>query len=143
MIVQKTSDLYWPSDPQLDALRAIYGEAQACFFVSEHNRQLTESKSASRCLTRPSSAILPSCRGSLATIGRMTAKACTWTCVGRMQILEKGQDLLLRVLARDRWRKRPLSLTFYGASPNRATLVRIATRTAVEAASADVSAART
>ena len=36
-----------------------------------------------------------------------------------MYPMEKGQDLLLRVLARDKWRNRPLTVTFYGDGPNR------------------------
>ena len=43
-------------------------------------------------------------------------------CIGRLWVVEKGQDLLIRVLARDKWRQRPLSVTFVGAGPHRAAL---------------------
>jgi glycosyltransferase involved in cell wall biosynthesis len=119
VIVQKASDLYWPSDPQLDALRAIYGQARACFFVSEHNRQLTEEQlgmALPHATVVRNPALVPWERRS---DWPDAGKGLRLACVGRMQSMEKGQDLLLRVLARDKWRKRPLSVTFYGAGPNR------------------------
>jgi glycosyltransferase involved in cell wall biosynthesis len=119
VIVQKASDLYWPSDPQLDAMRAIYGEARACFFVSEHNRQLTQEQlgmALPHASVVRNPALVPWERRS---IWPNLGDGLRLACVGRMQIMEKGQDLLLRVLARDKWRKRPLSVTFYGAGPNR------------------------
>jgi len=39
--------------------------------------------------------------------------------VGRLYPKEKGQDILLRVLASDKWRSRPVSLTFYGGGEQR------------------------
>ena len=35
-------------------------------------------------------------------------------CVGRVDPREKGQDLILRVLARERWRGRPVTVSFFG-----------------------------
>jgi glycosyltransferase involved in cell wall biosynthesis len=35
-------------------------------------------------------------------------------CVGRIDPKEKGQDLVLRVLARERWRERPVDVSFFG-----------------------------
>jgi glycosyltransferase involved in cell wall biosynthesis len=125
VIVQKASDLYWPNDPQLDALRAIYGQARACFFVSEHNRQLTEAQlgiALPHATVVRNPALVPWERRS---DWPNDGEGLRLACVGRMQIMEKGQDLLLRVLARERWRNRPLSVTFYGAGPNRDGLERM------------------
>ena len=35
-------------------------------------------------------------------------------CVARMDAAAKGQDLLLRILARPQWRERPIELNFFG-----------------------------
>ena len=40
-------------------------------------------------------------------------------CIGRLYPMEKGQDLLLRVLARDKWRNRAISVTFFGTGQQR------------------------
>ena len=38
-------------------------------------------------------------------------------CVARMWPLEKAQDVLLAVLAREKWRSRPVEVNFYGEGP--------------------------
>ena len=43
-------------------------------------------------------------------------------CIGRLWVVEKGQDLLIRVLARDKWRQRRLSVTIVGVGTHRAAL---------------------
>src|SRR5437660_2890227 len=47
-------------------------------------------------------------------------------CVARLLPAEKGQDVLLRVLARDAWRARPISVTFFGDGPHRDGLAAMA-----------------
>src|SRR5213075_342074 len=42
IVSHKASELYWPADWQQKTIAAVYGAARACFFVSEHNRRLTE-----------------------------------------------------------------------------------------------------
>ena len=46
------------------------------------------------------------------------ARGLRLACVGRLFPREKGQDIVLRVLARERWRERPVSLTFFGSGPH-------------------------
>src|SRR5436305_8371942 len=42
IVSHKASELYWPADWQQKSIAAVYRSARACFFVSEHNRRLTE-----------------------------------------------------------------------------------------------------
>jgi len=42
LVVQKATEIYWPSDPLLPRVRQVYRSALKVFFVSEHNRRLTE-----------------------------------------------------------------------------------------------------
>src|SRR5256886_2950920 len=42
IVSHKASELYWPADWQQETIAAVYRAARACFFVSEHNRRLTE-----------------------------------------------------------------------------------------------------
>lgn len=126
LVSHKASELYWPPDWQMKTIAAVYRAARACFFVSEHNRRLTEEQ-----LGFP----LPH-----ATVVRNPflvpwEPRTDWpdddhqlrlACIGRLHPKEKGQDLLLRVLARPRWRERPLSVTFHGDGLQRASLERMA-----------------
>lgn len=126
IVSHKASELYWPADWQQKTIAAVYRAARACFFVSEHSRRLTEEQ-----LGFP----LP-----LAEVVRNPflvpwEPRTDWpddlhewrlACIGRLHPKEKGQDLLLRVLARRHWRDRPLSVTFYGDGLQRASLERMA-----------------
>ena len=119
LISHKATDLYWPPDTQRDRLQAVYREARACLFVSEHTRRLTEEQLNLRL---PQSSIV---RNPFLVPWEprndWPDERDGWrlACIGRMNLMEKGQDLLLRVLARDKWRNRPLTVTFYGDGPNR------------------------
>src|SRR5436190_19129826 len=42
IVSHKASELYWPADWQQQTIAAVYRSARACFFVSKHNRRLTE-----------------------------------------------------------------------------------------------------
>ncbi len=53
-------------------------------------------------------------------------------CVARLETGEKGQDILLHVLARQRWRNRNLSVSFFGAGQNGEALRDLARRLALK-----------
>jgi glycosyltransferase involved in cell wall biosynthesis len=104
----------------------MYTDARAAFFVSEHNRRLTEQQLGCE---------LPHARVVRNPFLVPWEPRNDWpdesdgirlACIGRMYPMEKGQDLLLRVLARERWRARPLSVTFYGDGPQREGLEQMA-----------------
>jgi hypothetical protein len=48
-----------------------------------------------------------------------TAPEALMACVGRLQVGDKGQHLLLAALAEEPWRSRPYRLTLYGEGPDR------------------------
>jgi glycosyltransferase involved in cell wall biosynthesis len=126
IVSQKASELYWPADWQLKTIANVYRAARACFFVSEHNRHLTEEQLG---FPLPHAAVV---RNPFLVSWKprtdWPADGGEWrlACVARLHPKEKGQDLLLRVLARRRWRDRPLSVTFYGDGLQRASLERMA-----------------
>src|SRR5436190_1986192 len=126
IVSHKASELYWPADSQQKTIAAVYRSAQACFFVSEHNRRLTEEQLG---FPPPHAAVV---RNPFLVPWEPRAdwpddrSELRLACIGRLHPKEKGQDLLLRVLARRRWRERPLSVTFYGDGLQRASLERMA-----------------
>lgn len=127
MISQKATDLYWPIDSRRAYIAGVIRAARHLFFVSEHNVRLTEEQFGMK-LDR-------------ATVVRNPFKVdydrrppwpgtdlgYRFACVGRLFPKEKGQDLVLRVLARDKWRRRPVSLTFFGHGEQRRGLEEMAT----------------
>lgn len=125
IVSHKASELYWPADWQQKTIAAVYRAARVCFFVSEHSRRLTEEQLG---FALPHAEIVRN--PFLVPWEQRTDwpddRELRLACVGRLHPKEKGQDLLLRVLARRRWRDRPLSVTFYGDGLQRDSLERMA-----------------
>ncbi len=126
IVSHKASELYWPADRQQKTIAAVYRAARACFFVSEHSRRLTEEQLG---FPLPRAAVVRNpflVSWEPRTDWPDDRSELRLACVGRLHPKEKGQDLLLRVLARRRWRERPLSVTFYGDGLQRTSLERMA-----------------
>jgi len=126
IVSHKASELYWPADWQQKTIAAVYRAARAIFFVSEHNRGLTEEQLG---FPLPHAAVVRNpflVPWEPRTDWPDDGHGWRLACIGRLHPKEKGQDLLLRVLARRRWRDRPLSVTFYGDGLQRASLERMA-----------------
>jgi glycosyltransferase involved in cell wall biosynthesis len=125
VIAHKATEQRAPRDADQPAMRRLYADALAAFFVADHNRRLTEEQIG---VSLPRAAIVrnpfavPYAPRSDWPAGEQMRLAC----VGRLLASEKGQDLLLRVLARDQWRARPLSVAFFGDGPDRDALVALA-----------------
>lgn len=108
-----------PSDEKLPRLRALYAGAQSCCFVSEHNRRLTEQQLG---MALPQATVVRNpflVPWTPRTDWPDDGAGLRLACIGRLFTMEKGQDLLLRVMARDKWRNRPLFVTIYGKGANR------------------------
>jgi glycosyltransferase involved in cell wall biosynthesis len=118
IISQKAIDYLWPSDKDRIVMRAAFQAASRCYFVSRHNLQLTECQigetlANAELVHNPflvSGAPLP--------WPRTEDSRVKLACVARLETGEKGQDILLQVLARPRWRDRNVSVSFFGAGHN-------------------------
>jgi glycosyltransferase involved in cell wall biosynthesis len=121
IISHKAVDFYWPDYRDRDYMTLVWKKALQCFFVSRHNLRLTEqqfgfSLSNSQVVINPMKVSLTPVKYPSTSDGFRLA------CVGRLFLLDKGQDILLRILALDKWRKRPLEVTFIGAGVDYAGL---------------------
>lgn len=118
LVCQKASEMQWPVDGLRDLIRRCYRDATAVFFVSEHNRRTVE---------RQLSMDLPHAEVVRNPFMVPAEAALPWpaahdgvlrlACVGRLWPVEKAQDVLLNVLARDCWRQRPVEVSFFGEGP--------------------------
>lgn len=128
IIAQKASETYWPMDFFRPTYRAAYANARRAVFVSHHNLRVTEDQLA----VRLANAIVLS---NPVAFGREEGPL-PWpsaddgvvrlACAGRLFPSEKGQDVLLRALARERWRSRPITLTLLGTGVAREGLEELA-----------------
>jgi glycosyltransferase involved in cell wall biosynthesis len=114
IVCQKAVDFYWPNSTDRDYMTRALLHARKCFFVSKHNYRLTEEQFGVRLpngevvfnpvkLPRHGIPYPPADRGY------------KLACVARLFLLDKGQDILLRILAEDKWKDRPVKVSFIGS----------------------------
>lgn len=128
LLSQKASDLYWPPDMLHDAVRDFIQKARHMFFVSHHNHHLLEEQIGMK-VERASVVRNPFLVDYAAPQPWPEGEPdgpVRLACVGRFYAMEKGQDILLRVLARPKWRARNLTVDLYGAGVNRIGMERMA-----------------
>lgn len=118
LISQKASDLYWPPDGIRDAFQAAYRHAAGALFVSRHNQVLTEEQlgfrlANSHVVRNPFNA-----DWTQTTPWPDGGGTLRLACLARLDAREKGQDLILRVLAMPKWRKRNLIVRMHGSGHN-------------------------
>lgn len=115
MICQKASDQNWPPDNLRGIVRHAYNGAIRSFFVSEHNLKLTQEQIGADLVNAEvvRNPYLTQISGPV-EFPLSADGVYRLACVGRLFVAEKGQDILLRVLAMDKWRNRPIHVSFFG-----------------------------
>jgi glycosyltransferase involved in cell wall biosynthesis len=102
----------WLEGDQVPRFRRGYRTAERCFFVSEENRAIAE---ANLAVPLDQAAVVSNPLPEHLTPVAWPDASDPWrlACMGRLGI-QKGQDVILRVLRRRKWRRRPLTVSFYG-----------------------------
>jgi len=129
LVSHKAADHFWPPDKSRRYRREVFAGAVRCFFVSEHNRRLTEEQNG-MTLTNAEvvrNPYLVTADGPLPWPGS-EMECLRLACVARLYLLDKGQDILLRVLAGEKWKGRKLHVSFYGSGVNGEALADLAAR---------------
>jgi len=132
VIAHSVSPWLWPQDEIAEQLLRGYQGAKRCFFVSGKSKELFEDQvgeelTNARVVRNPFKVPYdvnlpwPDC-------------ALGWrlACLGLLEPTTKGQDLLLRVLGKDKWRQRPIKVSLYGGGPCEGTLRRMHKRLGLE-----------
>ncbi len=131
IISQKATDYLWPSDKDRAMMRSAFQAALRSYFVSQHNLQLTECQ-IGETLTNAEIVHNPFLVSGNALPWPDAQGQMKLACVARLETGEKGQDILLQVLARQPWRYRNLLVSFFGAGHNGEALRGLATRLALK-----------
>jgi glycosyltransferase involved in cell wall biosynthesis len=93
--------------------RRVFEAAEACFFVSAENREIAE---ANVGVSLPHASVVdnPLWKPDAPLPWPSSEENWRLACVGRLHFRQKAQDVILRVLRREKWRSRPLQMRFYG-----------------------------
>jgi glycosyltransferase involved in cell wall biosynthesis len=122
IVLQAAAECIWPPDSVTAQLAIAYERAAARFFVSHGNLRLLRAILAtplhnSKVVRNPFNVSYDA-----APPWPDESDGFRLACVGRLHPLSKGQDILLAVLASEKWKQRPLHVSLYGMGPNRAGL---------------------
>ncbi|WP_316812024.1 glycosyltransferase [Pedobacter heparinus] len=113
IIAQKAVDFYWPNPDARTFMKETLLNAEMCFFVSNHNKKLTEEQFGMHL--KNSKVIFNPVKTSVNPLPfPSAANGYHLACVARLFIIDKGQDILLRIMAKDKWKQRNLSVSFIG-----------------------------
>ena len=118
IISQKATDYLWPLDKDRSVMRFAFRAALRCYFVSQHNRHLTECQIGETLMNAEIVCNPFLVSGNPLPWPDNGDHSIKLACVARLETGEKGQDILLHVLARQPWRNRNLSVSFFGAGHN-------------------------
>ena len=97
IICQKAAEMYWPTDRYLADLKDVYRDARFVWFVSEHNRRLTEEQLGQPL---PQAAVVrnPFLVPWQERTDWPAGEGLRLACVGRLFPREKGQDIVFASL---------------------------------------------
>ncbi|MEZ0542521.1 glycosyltransferase [Fibrella arboris] len=125
LIAQKAVNFFFPQDADRRKIKEAYRAARHCFFVSQHNLALTRQQLS---LPLPNASVVANPvhislqQTAPIPMPPVQEELYRLACVARLDVLDKGQDLLLDVLQQPKWRSRAIHLTFFGAGPHQKAL---------------------
>jgi glycosyltransferase involved in cell wall biosynthesis len=121
VISQKAVDFYWPhKDDRAFMLEALL-KAKKSYFVSHHNLRLTEEQFGKKL---PNGQVIfnpVKLSGNIVPYPKSKVPY-KMACLGRLFLLDKGQDVLLRIMSEQKWRDRPVMISFVGKGTDEAAL---------------------
>lgn len=132
LLLQAAAESLWPNDTNAQRLIGLYEKSRRWFFVSEGNRQLLETQLG---IALPKAEVVRnpfSVRRDVSLPWPSQEDGIRLACVGRLDPDAKGQDLLMHVLASERWRSRPLTVSLFGKGDKKEGLSRLMRRLQIE-----------
>ena len=117
IISHKAVEFYWPPQGERSYMINVYKQARMCYFVSEHNKNLTEEQFGFRFknaeIIRNPMKIKP-----IPIPYPSTEQGFKLLMIGRLFVIDKGHDILFRILTKEKWKKRKLHLSIVGTGPD-------------------------
>lgn len=126
LIVQNAAEYHWPNDAELELAVPGFLRARRSYFVSGANRMLTEKQLG---ITLPNAELIRNpfnCRYDADPHWPTDDGRLRLACVARLDPASKGQDLILELLAQEKWRQRSIALSLYGSGRNDRSLRKLA-----------------
>ncbi|RNL52535.1 glycosyltransferase family 4 protein [Pedobacter jejuensis] len=113
IISQKAVDFYWPQKNDRHGMLKTLLNAKKTFFVSKHNLRLTEEQFGHRL---PNAEVIfnpVKLSGNIIPYPESNT-VFKFVCLGRLFLLDKGQDIIIRILSEQKWKERSVQVSFIG-----------------------------
>ena len=129
VIAQSAVVYWWPDDDTSERLAEAYEKASGSYFVSQaileiSRHQFGSSLSHAKVVRNPFNVPYDACPPwPVSADGELA-----FACVGRLDVISKGHDVLLQVLGLPHWRERKVRLSLFGEGPHKRCLRRMAQR---------------
>jgi glycosyltransferase involved in cell wall biosynthesis len=124
IISHKAIDIFWPYEGDREVYSKVWQKSRANFFVSDINHQITSEQFGM---------MIPNAQRAYNPIKRYEQRLkfpdfdlIKFACIGRLYLLDKGQDLLLRILSKPIWRQRNFKVSIIGTGPDETALKELA-----------------
>ena len=122
IVMQAAAEAWWPSDVRVEKGFYVLDHASAIYFVSEGNRRLTKKQYLREC-SRTEVVRNPfNVEYHVNLPWPEVREDWKLAFVGRLEPEAKGCDLLLDVLGASKWKSRNITVSFYGAGRNAASV---------------------
>ena len=112
--VQCASSFFFIHSDQLEKYRKWYQGAAKVLFVSDENQQKLENNLAVKLQNAEIVANPFNVNHTAAPAWPADDSVFNIACVGRIHFQSKGQDLVVDVMKQQKWKDRPIQITFYG-----------------------------
>ncbi len=112
--VQCASSFFFIHSDNLTNYRRWYQGARKVYFVSDENQQKLQNNIACALSNAEIVANPFNVDYTASPTWPQTNDTFRLACVGRIHFQSKGQDLIVDVMKQQKWRSRPLEITFYG-----------------------------
>ena len=132
LVVHAHHEAWWPMDSWVVDLRNGLEIAESVYFVSNANRRLMELQCGMELVNAELVCNPWNVAHEFDLPDPNMEGPIRLACVGRLDPMAKGQDLVLQVMAMRKWRHRPLEVSFYGTGPYLQSLERMAKMCAAE-----------
>jgi glycosyltransferase involved in cell wall biosynthesis len=110
------------ANPRLAEIRESFERAEHVWCVSRENLALLRASLGCPLVRATSVPNAYGCAFDVAPSWPEQSDPARFAAVARLEIAQKGQDLLLEALAAPKWRTRDVHVTFFGDGPDRAAL---------------------
>lgn len=114
IIFHAIGDHVWPSDVDGAIWKDLYRSAVRCYFVSENNRSMAEMQLVATLKNAEIVRNPYNVPYFQPFNWPKTEAGFKLACVGRLDPISKGQDILFQVMAQNKWRQRPVTVTLFG-----------------------------